>query len=301
MTLTAIVLIIISAIVHACWNMIGKRENPSPTFFLLANTIGCFCLAPVFFMHIAVINCFSLKLWLLLGLTGLFQAIYYSGLAGAYRAGHLSVAYPLARSAPVIMVALINLLMGQGDKLSTQSIVGMGLIAVGGFLLPARSFAEWKLKDYLHASSLFAMVAAIGTSGYSIVDSEALNVLIKAAGAHAGRVSLTLIYALFEGLSSSVWLAVFVLFIKGRREEEEKPEKHQVKSAAVAGIGIYFAYTLVLLAMTFARNVSYIVAFRQLSIPIGAMLGVMVLREPHCAPKLIGVAIMLAGLVLVAI
>jgi len=53
--------------------------------------------------------------------------------------------------------------------------------------------------------------------------------------------------------------------------------------------------------MTFARNVSYVVAFRQLSIPIGAILGMTVLHEPRNAMKLTGMGVMMAGLLLVAI
>jgi uncharacterized membrane protein len=46
-------------------------------------------------------------------------------------------------------------------------------------------------------------------------------------------------------------------------------------------------------------NVSYVVAFRQLSIPLGAFVGVFVLKEPRYRPKLVGVLVMFAGLVLV--
>ena len=51
--------------------------------------------------------------------------------------------------------------------------------------------------------------------------------------------------------------------------------------------------------MLFARNVSYIVAFRQLSIPLGTMLGVTILKEPRYKMKFVGMGIMLAGLLLV--
>ena len=37
----------------------------------------------------------------------------------------------------------------------------------------------------------------------------------------------------------------------------------------------------------------------QLSIPIGAAMGVMILKEPKSMPKFVGVAIMLVGLILV--
>jgi hypothetical protein len=72
-------------------------------------------------------------------------------------------------------------------------------------------------------------------------------------------------------------------------------------SAALAGMGIYLAYTLVLVAMAFVSNVSYVVAFRQISVPLGTVAGVLAQREPSYLPKLLGVAIMFAGLVLIGL
>jgi uncharacterized membrane protein len=42
------------------------------------------------------------------------------------------------------------------------------------------------------------------------------------------------------------------------------------------------------------------VAFRQMSIPIGVLLGLVVLKEPFDPPKVAGVLTVTAGLVLVA-
>ena len=53
--------------------------------------------------------------------------------------------------------------------------------------------------------------------------------------------------------------------------------------------------------MGFVKNVSYVVAFRQLSIPLGTAFGIMFLKEPVYSPKLAGAAIMFIGLMLVAV
>ena len=71
--------------------------------------------------------------------------------------------------------------------------------------------------------------------------------------------------------------------------------------AVLAGVAIHSTYIMVLLAMAFANNVSYVVGFRQLSIPLGAILSIIVLKEAPHTPKLIGVAVMFVGLILVAI
>jgi drug/metabolite transporter (DMT)-like permease len=47
--------------------------------------------------------------------------------------------------------------------------------------------------------------------------------------------------------------------------------------------------------------VVYVVIFRQLSIPLGAILGVTLLREPSYPAKYFAVALMFAGLLLTAL
>ena len=297
LTTAAIGLLILSAFVHATWNLIGKRNDPSARFFLAANTTGIVLLSPVVLANLDMVARYPRNVWVIVAITGLFQAIYFTGLAGAYKSGHLSVAYPLARSTPVLMVAFVSALMGRANQLSAFSIVGMVLIAVGGLLLPIRRFSDWKLKDYLHASTIFALMAAIGTTGYSIADDSALRALKESVDAN--KVVITLSYAFFEGVSTFIWLGLILLITRDNRGE--KPQPLQLVNVAVAGFGICLAYTIVLLAMTLAKNVSYVVAFRQLSIPIGAMFGVTILREPYSMIKFAAITIMLTGLVLVAV
>ena len=60
------------------------------------------------------------------------------------------------------------------------------------------------------------------------------------------------------------------------------------------------AYALILIAMQYVTNVSYIQAFRQLSLPIGFLAGVLFLHEKSSATKIVGLTLILAGLVIVA-
>jgi uncharacterized membrane protein len=127
----------------------------------------------------------------------------------------------------------------------------------------------------------------------------------------------TLLFALFEGVSTSVWLGGFLLAgvararraarvagvarVGAARWQALRLPQGQLRSALLSGIAIFTAYTLVLIAMGFARNVTYIVAFRQMSIPIGVLIGLAVLKEPLNPPKIAGVLTVTAGLVLVAV
>ncbi len=53
--------------------------------------------------------------------------------------------------------------------------------------------------------------------------------------------------------------------------------------------------------ISYVANINYVAAFRQLSIPLGAIFGMSLLKEPRHPPKLVGVSIIFLGLVAVAI
>ena len=183
--------------------------------------------------------------------------------------------------------------------MSQQAIVGMALVVAGGFFLPMKRVADWGLRSELKLSIALALVAALGTAGYSIIDDAALRLLREAPGTTIGHAQVTLLYAFLEGISSSSWLALFVLAqVRGRARLCEVCRTRS-RQAALTGAGIYLTYTLVLISMAFVTDVSYVVAFRQLSIPLGALLGVFVLKEPRPMPKFVGVTTMLIGLVLI--
>ena len=60
----------------------------------------------------------------LVGLTSPIEVIYYLGLAGMYLHGDMSVAYPLARALPVILLALVTVSLSLGQPLSAVYVTG---------------------------------------------------------------------------------------------------------------------------------------------------------------------------------
>jgi drug/metabolite transporter (DMT)-like permease len=229
------------------------------------------------------------------------MAVYYAALAGAYRAGDMSVAYPLARSVPVLLVALVTFALGRRTQVGMGCVTGIVLVVTGCFLLPMQRFSQIHVRHYLNATCALALIAAFGTAGYSLVDDEALRRLRGAAADGWGVPAITLLYLCLDGAITSLWLLLFILPRREGRLNLKETVRAHLPHAAAAGAVIYAAYALVLVSMAHVSNISYVVAFRQLSIPLGATFGILVLREPPHGPKLVGVLIMFAGLVLVAV
>ena len=301
MTSTAVILLAVSAVMHAWWNLRSKRRHPSAAQFLVADGTVCVCLLPVALYHHAAISLLPARLWVLVAATGLCQAVYYSALANAYRRGHMSMAYPLARAVPIVLVAAGNLLVGRGHQIGAVGLAGMGVVTAGCLVLPMEHFRDLGLRKYLHASCVFALLAALGTAGYMTIDDAALRLLRGLPGMPMSSGAAALLYVPLLTLSTVTWLGLFVACSAGERAGLKTIAREAKGYTAVTGLAIWAAYGLVLVSMGYVSNVSYVVAFRQLSIPVGAGLGIVVLGEARHAPRLVGVAVLFVGLVMVAL
>jgi len=301
MSLTAIILISISALMHAAWNLKAKSIYPSISFFFIANILGTFFLSPILIFFKDKIPYIPASIWFLLIITGAFQALYMGSLAMAYRSGDISIVYPIARSLPAVIIVAVSLLIGIRNSISLICISGILLIIAGSIVLPMKHFRDLKLKHYLNVCLLFSLFAAIGTAGYSIIDDSALYILRNLKDGSFTFLNSSLVYAVFEGLSCSLWLGMILLFIKKERKIIVNLIQNSKLNSAATGAGIYLTYTIVLISMAFAKNVSYIVGFRQLSIPLGAFFGYLFLKERIYMPKIVGIIVILSGLLLIAL
>ncbi len=300
MTLTAIILIIGAALLHAGWNVLSKSKHPSTAFFLVTTVVGALLLSPFLLLHQRLLPSIPSRVWMLLVGTGFFLALYYGSLAGAYRSGHMSIAYPLARSSPIIVVALATLALGRGDQISRFCMAGIVLVAAGCFLLPMKRLGDFRIRHYWNASCGLALLAAVATAGYTILDDEALRQLRNTPTVGIGTFQTTLLYASLETVSGALWLSLGTFFSPAGRANLRRELQTNRIHAIAAGAAIWSSYVLILLSLAFVTNVSYVAAFRQLSIPLGVAFGCLVLKEPAFAPKIAGVVIIFLGLVLVA-
>ncbi len=301
MPLIAIMLVSIAAVIHAFWNLLGKRQNPSAAFFWIASVAASVVLLPLLVRDWHVLALIPAPVWALIALSCVFETIYYAGLAGAYRNGDMSLAYPLARALPTVMITLCAIVLGIGKPLTPVGLVGIVAVALGCLILPLRSLRSMRRADYLNACCALAVVAAIGTTGYTVIDSESLRVLRSLPGSGLSTIEITLLYLALTSIGTAVFIGIFVAVYPTERQRLRLLVRNGAGYAVVAGLVITVGYAMVLMAMSYASNVSYIGAFRQSSIPLGAALGILVQKEPLYRAKVIGTVIVLSGLVLVAL
>jgi uncharacterized membrane protein len=300
MTWFCILLIACSALMHAGWNLICKSQNPSGAFFLVATGASIGAMLPVTIYFLPIMRYLPQAVWILLLITGIVQAAYYICLGNAYRLGEISVAYPLAKAMPVLFVPAVTMALSLGNQLNGAALIGMLLVSLGCVILPMPSFRAISPRNYLKNGFIFILGAALATTAYTIIDSEALRIFRRAGV--AGYIQTAVIYIAWENILIELFLALYMLFNKEERQMLRKMiHDGSLHYPAISGVICTASYTLVLLAMMLASNVSYIAAFRQLSIPLGAVMGIILFKESSTSPKVAGIALIFIGLLVIGL
>ncbi len=197
---------------------------------------------------------------------------------------------------------MITFLFAFGKTPHPLAIFGMVLMFFGCMILPQQKFSEiFCLKNYKNKGFIIVLITAFFITTYGITDKEGLR-LIESEGAIQGNFKTSLFFITLENSMIALWLIPRILFSKNERGNILSTIRgYGVHYPIIASVLCTGAYMLVLSAMQLTDNVSYVVAFRQLGIPIGATLGIMILKEQKTLPKFVGIALIFTGLVFVAI
>ena len=298
MPLYAFLLILLSAFMHASWNLMSKARRPSMVFYMQASlTAALLWLTPVIIgiNRVDWQNVPTVFYYLAAG-SVFCEVIYFIGLANAYKRADISVAYPMVRALPVLFTAILALIFQLGKPLTPMSLVGMLCIFAGCFIMPQKKFSDLKLSAYLSWQFAFIVLGALGTTGYTIFDSMALNRL-KDYFAASDKVLISCMYLGILEAAIAFSLFCIIPFIKTERYEF----KHSFCRTWVPSLASLFsssAYGIILLAMPMVTNVSLVQAFRQISLPICAIAGVILLHEKMTLPRTIGLILIVSGLIM---
>ncbi|WP_218189708.1 MULTISPECIES: hypothetical protein [unclassified Pseudomonas] len=293
----AFAITLLSVCMHAGWNLLGKKQAPSLSFFILAIGTSAILFSPLLSLGAGLDKLPAMFWWLLLA-TGLCQMLYMGGLAWAYSRGDVSVIYPLARALPVVMVPMVTVGLLGSQALVARDWYGIVLIVLGALCLPLSSFRSFRLKTYFNPALGYALLAAAGTVGYSVIDKVALDMMVNAG---FSRLTAGANYMVLQALTTVLWGLPLIAVMSSERTVFAPVWREHRRSILVTGLMITATYGLVLIAMAFSTDVSYIVALRQLSIPVGVLIGVVWLKETAPPLKIISVAVMLLGLLVISL
>lgn len=284
MTVAALALILAAAVMHATWNLLAKQSRGGAEFVWLFELFSILIYAP-FAIAILVIGRPHIDTPILLFMAGtsVLHLAYFIALQRGYRAGDLSLVYPLARgTGPLLSTTAAILFFGERP---TPIALAAVLLIIGGVVLLTIGSRSWKGAKARPAVA-YGLLTGLIIAAYTLWDKHAVSVLLIPPLLYdwAGQIGQV---ALLSPFAIRHWATVRAEWRANRR--------------AVLGVAALspLAYILVLTALVFTP-VSYVAPAREVSILIGTIMGARLLSEGEARRRLVaGSAIVLGILALV--
>ena len=273
-------LIMVSAAFHATWNFLAKGSRDKEPYMLLINLSSLVTVLPIFMVILGDWGFPSAALPFLL-VSGAAEVAYFLSLSRAYEEGDLSIVYPIVRSSPMFVAILAFALLG--ERLSAWGVAGILIIIAGVYVLHMREGGGLlgPLGSLRGRATMFALAAALGTTVYSLMDKLGVEAVDPIS------------YAFWLELFVTPMLAPVIIARKGFGSVTAE-WRGGWRRICASGFLMRVGYLPALYVMTMAP-VSYILALRQVSVVLGAVLGVAVLRESYGRQRLLGSAIIFIG------
>jgi drug/metabolite transporter (DMT)-like permease len=286
MPLAALALLLTAAVGHATWNLLAKGARNDLAFSFAFVAVSSVVYAPlaigVFLFGDVTAEPAGIAF---VAVSACFHITYYFMLTQGYRAGDLSLVYPLARGTGP-MLAVIGAVIIYSERPTVLAVTGALLIVAGIVVMswPRNTDAT----KAVAVSIGFALATGACTAVYTLWDKKGVEHLSPILYGYGLDITRTLIFAPFALATVASRNAVVDAWRTERR--------------AVLGIAILSpaAYILVLAALTLAP-VSYVAPAREVSILFGAILGLRLLNEPDPVRRIAGASAIVAGIFCLAL
>jgi len=287
MSTTAFLLILVSSLMHALWNLLVKQSHHKTVFiwWMFVCSAGLFTMTLPFLP--GVFPRPDTSVVLLAAACASCFVLYHLFTGRAYRGGELSLTYPLAQTSMIYVPLWGGWLLG--ERLTPIGVGGIALIILGAYLVqmqhlslaellrPFRSLGNPPVQAALVAGFIYSVGAVIDKSGvmrYSPLFFTYLLVLFMLF-----LMTLNLLRPRYRSQIASEWRESRLLIL--------------VSGPVMVGSFLSFRYGLSLAPM------SYAVPVRQVSVLIGVLIGIAFLGESCGRIRVFASLLILAGVFLI--
>ncbi len=282
MPFTIVGLLLISAMLHAGWNLLVKRAREKIVFTWLALVVGFIGFSPV----LALASRLPLRVWPYVLFSTLFEVAYFFTLTRAYDHGDFSLVYPIARgTAPGLLALWSALFLGELPR--PGGFVGLALLLLGLVIVGGAQGVRGDRRAVSLGSVGLALAVATCISLYSAIDGGAV------------KFALPLTYAVVVQGFIALTSAPIVVARYGPRKMATEWRANWPR-IVLTGIFSLTTYTLVLFAFAHTR-VSYAGAVREVSIVFAALIGWQFLGEQFGPVRTVGALLIFAGIFTIAV
>ncbi|MDE2779363.1 MAG: EamA family transporter [Chloroflexota bacterium] len=289
MTTLALILVLLGSVAHAGWNLLLKRSDNKEVFVWSLLVSGSLMLAPLGAVLFWLNPISPLGYWLVLA-TIVVHVYYFVLLGRGYARGDLSLVYPIARGVGPMLVPVLAVLT-LGEQIAWPAVLGIVSIVLGIYVVSwwgrFREIMASPMSFFRDGGIRYALLTGLTITVYTLVDKRGVE--------HVQPI----LYMYLLTLGVAVGLAPYILRTHGWAPVVREWRSH-TWPILVAGLLVFLAYGLALTAFSLSR-VSYVAPAREVSIVIGVLAGVIILKEPFGRGRLLGSCLILVGLALIAI
>jgi uncharacterized membrane protein len=286
----AILLVLLSAAMHAFRNFFNKKALDKQAFVWWYEVFGLIFFTPLFLftlLHAGTNTHISIAF---IFLSGFVHFIYWYFLSKALEKGDLSLIYPIMRSSPaLVLIFSITIL---GENVSALGVTGILLVAIGVYTINMESLVLSELLRPFRAMTRdraiqFAFLTLFSVACYTLVDKIAVSQMHPVIFAY-----------IYPWISLSLFSGY--LFKAKSKDILKKEWALRKGSILVCGVLSIFGYFLILVAFTMER-MSYVAGLRQLSIVFAVLLGGHLLKEKNKKIRIASSIVIFLGAYLIAV
>jgi len=271
-TLPVTLAVLGAGFLHALWNAMLKQAAGEPlldtALIVAGGSIVALAMLPF-------VGAPDRAAWPYMLVSAVIHFGYYVTLAGAYRRGDLSFAYPLMRGVAPLIVTVLGIVF-LGEHPTATTLAGIALISLGILVI-----AWYAGGRHTAVAAGWALANALIIALYTLVDGAGTRASHNAAGYVCWLIFL-------EGLPYLAWIYA----TRGRVAHDYLVSRW--RRAIGGGAASLAAYGIALWAMTQAP-VAVVAALREVSVLFAAAIGAWVLKEGFGWKRMAGAVTVVAG------
>jgi uncharacterized membrane protein len=220
---------------------------------------------------------------------GMVHATYWTLYSKAYDGADISHVYPIIRSAPALVLFLAVVFLN--ESVSQIGVLGILLVTFGLYTINLKGYTLKHLFEPFQAASYdkhvkIAFFAMLAVAAYSTLDKVAVSLVHP------------IVYMYVMVSSGMVFYTIGMRRMK-QRSDWYAPVKNNRGRLALATLFGTVNYPLILFAIQFT-NVSYVAAFRQISVVFMVLIGAFILKESYPLIRFVSSIIIFAGALMIS-
>jgi drug/metabolite transporter (DMT)-like permease len=290
--LSALALVVLAGLIHASWNIAAKKAGGDARFAFFTSIVMMLVWAPVgLWAGWGVLPAWGWAEWTVVAVSGVLHVLYYVVLLRGYRKADLTVVYPLARGSGPLLSSLVAITL-LGEQISAMGVAGIAGVVGGVFLIAGgpgllRAAHDPAQRRRVHKGMAYGLLTGAFIASYTVVDGYGVRFLLMSP-------------ILVDYLGNFVRVALLAPVVLRDRPAAAALLHRQWKYALLVGTVSPVSYVLVLYAMQVAP-LSHVAPAREVSMLFAALIGGHLLGEGERLQRLLGAALIAAGVMALAL